>query len=110
MAPPKDKKPGIKLEDLCFYFDGVERDRLDAAGLSRKSGEVLALRERMLRLSDGAFDSAIKALKSLVDDAAHTDDGAEAAPGKKRRAAELYDTARKAGRGGTGQTGKVSPA
>jgi hypothetical protein len=56
----------ITLSALRFYFDCVSKDRLDNAGLSRKSAEILALREKLITLSDVEFDVAIKTLSSMV--------------------------------------------
>jgi hypothetical protein len=104
------KKPGIKVEDVCFYFDAVERDRQDAAGASRKTAEVLALRDRLVRLSDVQFDAAMKTLRSLVEEGQRA---ASDGPSRTQGARQLYEDARLAGRaggGGGGSTGKVSPA
>ena len=113
MAQKLPKKPGVKLEYLCFYFDAVERDRLEAAGTARKSGEVLALRERLLKLPDPQFDAAIKTLRTFVDDAARGDDGEQGANGGKNRrsgARQLYDQASRAASSSRASVGKVSPA
>lgn len=104
---PEKQDPGVRVEDLCHYFDGVERDRLDAQGHSRKSGELLLLRDRLLRLPDERFDAAMKAMKSLVDIGP---EGGDEEPSEKRgRALRLYEGARPA-RGVSGLAGKVSPA
>lgn len=105
---PKKKKATVKLEELMFYFDGVERDRLDAAGTSRKTGEVLALRDRLLRLPDDEFDATIKTVKGLLTE--ERNDGSDDAS-RARRSAEaqkLFTETR--GAGGGGRTSKVSPA
>ena len=44
----KGNKKGVEIGQLHFYFDGVARDRLDAGSISRKSGEILRLREKIL--------------------------------------------------------------
>lgn len=107
MAQPK-KKTSVRLEDVCFYFDSVERDRLDASGTSRKSGEVLALRERLLKLPDENFDAAIKTLKSLVDDATPSKD-ADSRATRGQRGRQLYDQVRPGTRASGGAPTKVSP-
>lgn len=60
--------PKIKIDDVIFYFDAVVRDQLDSAGYCRKSGEILALRSELLKLSDGEFSAAVKTVKQLVAD------------------------------------------
>lgn len=107
MAPPK-KKIGVKLEDLYFYFDAVERDSLDAAGVSRRSSEVLALRERLMRLPEGQFDAAIKTIRSVVEDAPKGD--GETKDQKRAKARQLYDQTASGSRSGSsgGKTSKVS--
>ena len=110
MAAPKKKSIHVRLEELCFYFDGVERDRMDSSGTSRKSAEILALRDRLLKLPDENFDAAIKTVKSLVDDV-NTKDGDDARATRGAKGKALYDQVRGQGRGGTGGgTSKVSPA
>lgn len=107
MAPSK-KKTSVKLEDLYFYFDSVERDSLDSAGVSRRSCEVLALRGQLLRLPEGEFDAVIKTVKSIVEDAPKGDGEAKGARSAKAR--QLYDqTTGSIGTGSTsGKTSKVS--
>lgn len=105
MAPKK--KTNVRFEDLCYYFDAVERDRLDTAGTSRKSSEILALRERLLKLPESEFDAAIKTVKTLVDETAHGDEDDKG--GRGQRARQLYDQTRPGSRGGSGgKTSKVS--
>lgn len=107
MAPSK-KKASVRLEDLYFYFDAVERDSLDSAGVSRRSSEVLALRERLMRLPEGEFDAAIKTMKSICDDVPQGDGESKAAKAAKAR--QLYDQTSTTGRPGSsgGKTSKVS--
>lgn len=63
-----DGKPRqIKLDDLHYYFDSREKDALDHGARSRKSREVLALRDRLLTLSDREFEMAIKTLHNMID-------------------------------------------
>ncbi|MFW7380478.1 MAG: hypothetical protein ACOH5I_16820 [Oligoflexus sp.] len=62
-----DGKPKvINLEDLHYYFDSREKDTLDYGGRSRKSREVLALRDRLLTLPDQEFEMAIKTLHQMI--------------------------------------------
>ncbi len=102
-ANPKAK---IKIEDVYFYFDGVERDRLDASGMSRRSGEVLALRERLLKLPEAEFDVVIRTLRQVISESA---DDAGAKPQGQQRARVLYDNIRTVG-GASAASTKVSPA
>ena len=49
-----------QLDNVRYYFDGVERDSLDATGVSRRNGELLALRSELLKLSEVEFDAVLK--------------------------------------------------
>ena len=107
MSYANHKTKAIKLADVCFYFDAVERDSMDAFGQSRRSGELLALRERLLKLPEAEFDAAIKTLRGMVDDkktAALTQD-----PERRRSVQTLYDEARPSRSGGSSPSTKVSP-
>ena len=57
----------IDLQDLRFYFDAQARDRMDVGALSRKSGQVLALRDRLIQLPDATFEATYQTLCKLVD-------------------------------------------
>jgi hypothetical protein len=110
----KIQKPsGVPLEAVAFYLDAVDRDRLDAAGASRRAADLLALRDRMLRLDAAAFDAALRTIKSVVEDVAgdgDKDGKAESDARKRRLGSELYE--RSTGRplpGGGGRTPKVAP-
>ena len=100
-----NNKAKVKIEDVCFYFDGVERDRLDAAGMSRRSGEVLALRERLMKLPEAEFDAVIRTLRQLIED--KVDPNATKGQGPER-ARLIYDAVRSGSSGAA--TTKVSPA
>ena len=56
----------IRIDDLYYYFDAKERDRLDAGGIGAKQTTYLAMREKLLRLPTPQFDAAMKAIESLV--------------------------------------------
>lgn len=108
MAQPskKPKKPGVRLEDLAFYFDSVERDRLDSAGTSRKSGEVLALREKLLRLPDQEFEATLKTVKGLLTPVSDEADDQKPA-GRRDRARQLFEQTRSTTKSAA-SVGKVS--
>lgn len=108
-AKKSAKKSGVRLEDLMFYFDGVERDRIDAAGTSRKTGEVLALRDRLLRLPDDEFDATIKTVKGILVDSATVEDPGLKRDGQRAQARELFDQSKSASVG-KARVGKVAPA
>ena len=59
-------EPKVKLSDLFYYFDSQERNRLDQGRLGRKSGQVLALREKLLCLPEPEFDVAIRTIEQIV--------------------------------------------
>ena len=56
------------LDELRYYFDAEQRDSIDRGSVSRKSGEVLALREKMVLLPDQKFDLAMRTIKKMVDE------------------------------------------
>jgi len=94
--PPKETDKAT-LAELAYYFDAVERDRMDMGYLSRKNGHILALREKLLSLPLPEFDAAIKTIERLVMDVSKSD----RKPGqdqKRREAIELFD---KVSAGGT---------
>ena len=66
-APDKRKKESsIKIADLFFYFDGQERNRIDQGRVGRKTGQVMALREKLLSLPEPEFDVAIRTIENIV--------------------------------------------
>ena len=106
------KQASVRLEDLFFYFDAVQRDRLDAAGISRKSGEILALRERLVKLPDSAFEAAMRTLRALVDESRRLEpegDGDDQA--RQTQAQALFEQTTRDGGSAAGGTsgGKISP-
>ncbi len=49
------KSQTIDVSELQYYFDAVERDSLDRQSHSRRSSEVLAIRDKLLTLPDKDF-------------------------------------------------------
>ena len=97
MAPPTPKKRIFKLDELAFYFDAVERDQLDTAGVSRRTAELLALRDGLLRLDDAAYDATMRAMRGLVDGALRPDFADGANPRHRRaQGRNLYETTKTA--------------
>lgn len=104
---------GVPLAAIAYYFDAEERDRLDANGASRRAAELAILRERMLKLSDAAYELAMRTIRNVIDDAdqdASKDAQAEAHANKKRLGSELYERSTGRGAAGGGVTQKVSAA
>lgn len=64
----KKKNGSVDLDDLAFYFDAQAKDRYDQGTLGRRTGQVLALREKLLSLPEGDFDMAIRTIEKLVAD------------------------------------------
>ncbi len=83
------KAKTITINDLHYYFDAQEKDTIDSGGYSRKSREVLALRDRLLALPDRDFEVTIKAMRSLVDSPPGEDSTADR--DAKHDALQLYD-------------------
>ena len=63
----KTPEPPYSLQNLGFYFDAVEQDRLDKGLLSRKSGQILSLREKLLALPEPEFETTVKTIAKFVD-------------------------------------------
>ena len=106
------KKHGISLESVTFYLDGVERDRLDSMGAGAKTGEVIALRDQLLKLPDEAFNAAVKSVKALVAESKDSSNAGKNASFSESKEAgrKLYDETRARGSGGArGALAKVTP-
>lgn len=65
----------ISEDALKHYFDGVERLRLDAGAISRKSGTWLAMREKLIKLPEPAFDAIMKSIDAMVESFSETPEG-----------------------------------
>ena len=112
-AGAKAREAAVTLEDVAFYLDAVDRDRLDASGASRRAAELTALRANMMRLSDEAFETAMRTIRHIIAETTGegTRDGKAQNDAQKRRlGAELYE--RSAGRslGASAATQKIAPA
>lgn len=57
----------VKLDEVQYYFDGVVRDALDSAAISRRSSEWLQIRSKLIYLDQDAYDIAMASIRSLVD-------------------------------------------
>lgn len=55
------------IQNLGFYFDAVEQDRLDRGVLSQKSGQILTLREKLMALPGPEFETTVKTIAKFVD-------------------------------------------
>ncbi len=60
------QKETARFSELQYYFDAQQRDFLDRGAIGRKSGEFLALRDKLLALPDAEFEVAMKTLRNLV--------------------------------------------
>jgi hypothetical protein len=87
-----DIQKNFDPQDLQYYFESQQHDTHDLQGRSRRSSEVLKIRDRLLSMPEKDFESAIHAIRALLDprsDKDHADPKT-----RKRDAAELYDRAR----------------
>jgi len=88
----QNKDNPFNFEKIWFYLDSLERDRMDASGLTRKSGEVLTLRQKLLSLPTHQYEAAMKTISKLVDDANVGKTQKEIEEDKKRKAnLELFN-------------------
>lgn len=86
------------ISQLCYYFDSVERDRLDVGAIGRKAGQVLVLRQKLLSLPEPEFDAAIKTMEKLVDTIPGKN-GERGNSASRREALELFEKANDHSRG-----------
>ena len=83
----------IDFQSIYYYFDAVNQDRMDAGGISRKTAEILKLRDKLILLPPDDFDAAIKALDKLCEPKANHDGQRPAIP-RKDQGLELYERSR----------------
>jgi hypothetical protein len=88
------KSQMIDISELQYYFDSVERDSLDRLSHSRRSSEVLAIREKLLTLPDKDFQAAVQTIKNILTPNAVKTTDLDENRVKRQQAAELYDKAR----------------
>jgi hypothetical protein len=68
MAPLGDKnKSKFNRREIAYWLDAQQHDACDRGSLSRKNGQFFALRERLMRLSDEEFDTAMRAMEGIVN-------------------------------------------
>ncbi len=90
----EDKKGQIEVEELQYYFDAQERDTLDRQGRSRRSTEVLTIRDKLLALPPGDFDAVVQTIKNMLHPVGKSDRQGEDGKAKRRDASELYERTR----------------
>lgn len=62
---PNPKEP-FPIEKLSFYFDEVERDRMDALGSSARAADVIQIRNHLLTLPEDQFLPTLQAIKKIL--------------------------------------------
>ncbi len=82
----------FEQSDLQYYFESQQHDTYDLQGRSRRANEVLKVRDRLLSMPEKEFETAIQAIRAILDPKSQKEDTDPKA--KKRDAAELYDRAR----------------
>lgn len=63
MQPDRDD---ISFDNVCYFFDANRRDAMDRGVLRRRAGQFLALRDKLLALSDEQFEIAIRTLEGML--------------------------------------------
>ncbi len=87
------KQQPIDVSELQYYFDAVERDSLDRLNHSRRSSEVLAIRDHLLALPDKDFEQVMQTIKNLLQP--HQKSSQSEEPKLRRREAQdLYEQSR----------------
>ena len=89
----EDNKTGIDVSDLHYYFDAQERDTLDRQGYSRRSSDVLTIRDRLLALPQKDYESVVQTIKNILNPGS-ADNASQEAKVKRKDASELYDKVR----------------
>lgn len=90
-----NSKKTIEVSDLQYYFDAQERDTLDKQGYSRRSSDMLTIRDRILALPERDYNGVVQTIKNILSKTP-----AEAAESnnknQRRDAGDLYEKTRKA--------------
>ncbi len=101
-----DKKP-IDMSDLQYYFDAQERDTLDRQGRSRRSSEVLSIRDKLLALPQSDFETVVQTIKNMLHPVSKSDKSGDDAKAKRKDANDLYDRTRVEAGGSSLKIGSV---
>ncbi|HET9236733.1 MAG TPA: hypothetical protein VFO10_05760 [Oligoflexus sp.] len=88
------KSQMIDVSELQYYFDAVERDSLDRQSHSRRSSEVLAIRDKLLTLPDKDFQAAVQTIKNILTPNGVKTTDVDENRVKRQQAADLYDKTR----------------
>ncbi len=101
------KKSAIDVDELQYYFDAQERDTLDLQGRSRRSSEVLTIRDKLLSLPQADFEAAVQTIKNMLQPNGKKDKSADDAKTRRRDANELYERSRVDAGGSSLKVGSV---
>lgn len=89
-----ENKKSIDVSELQYYFDAQERDTLDKQGYSRRSNDVLTIRDRILALPERDYNGVVQTIKNLLNKA--PGDGDKSNKNNRKDAGELYEKTRNA--------------
>jgi hypothetical protein len=62
----KVKNHRITPQNLCYYFDSIERDASDHRGASERAAQLLALRDQLLALAPAEFEAVLHSLRGML--------------------------------------------
>lgn len=62
----KVKNQRITPQNLCYYFDSIERDASDHRGASERAAQLLALRDQLLALAPAEFEAVLHSLRGML--------------------------------------------
>ena len=62
----KVKNNRITPQNLCYYFDSIERDASDHRGTSERAAQLLAMREQLLALAPEEFEAVLHSLRGML--------------------------------------------
>ncbi|MCX6129599.1 MAG: hypothetical protein NTX25_11110 [Proteobacteria bacterium] len=88
------KQRAIDVSDLQYYFDAIERDSLDRMSHSRRSSQVLAIRDKLLTMPDSDFALALQTIKNILNPASPAPQKEDDQKAKRKEAIELYEQSR----------------
>ncbi len=104
MSMTHENQKNVSIKEIRYYFDGVERDRLDSGRAGTKLAHVLRLRDQLLLLPEGDFEKAIETIDKLITAVVESARAKEKhGKGSALGASELFDRVQK-----TASVGKTS--
>ncbi len=90
-----NRKKSIDVSELQYYFDAQERDTLDKQGHSRRSSDMLSIRDRILALPERDYNGIVQSIKNILSKGPGESADPAAAKLQRKDAGELYEKTHK---------------